>query len=223
MNFLTCCFSSNERKNEVKYNKPLTKISVTEYKCKSKDITLSKGEVCLNDSAACRKRTKNETPKLIENSSKIYMPNEWLDNLAAPIKLKDTIPFVHPVDKGQVVKVYDGDTLTIAAKLPYDESPIYRFSVRLNGVDCPEMKSSNENEKECAQLAKKTITELVMDKVVTLRNVQSEKYGRILADVYIGDLHLNKYLIEKRLAIGYDGGTKISPTNWMTYHNNSAI
>jgi endonuclease YncB( thermonuclease family) len=48
--------------------------------------------------------------------------------------------------------------------------------------------------------------------------VETEKYGRILADVYVGDLHLNKHLIEKRLAVKYDGGTKCSPINWMDYY-----
>jgi len=29
---------------------------------------------------------------------------------------------------------------------------------------------------------------------------------------------LNKHMIEKRLAVSYDGGTKISPSNWMNYY-----
>ena len=137
-----------------------------------------------------------------------YDPNKWIDTLDKSIELKDTIPFVPPVNKGVVIKVYDGDTITIAAKLPYEESPIYRFSVRLNGIDCPEMKTTDSFEKECAVVAKKFVAELVMNRVVTLKNVQTEKYGRILADVYVGELHINKLLVEKRLAIGYDGGTK---------------
>lgn len=38
---------------------------------------------------------------------------------------KDTVPFVPPISYGKVVKVYDGDTLTLAAKLPYSESLLY--------------------------------------------------------------------------------------------------
>ena len=114
--------------------------------------------------------------------------------------------------------MYDGDTITIASKLPYDTSPLYRFSVRLNGIDCPEMKGKDEDEKECAQIAKKEMNDLIMNKMVTLKNIQTEKYGRILADVYIGDLHLNQHMIEKRLAVAYDGGTKMKPTNWMNYY-----
>jgi endonuclease YncB( thermonuclease family) len=134
------------------------------------------------------------------------------------INWKDTIEFVAPIEKGIVIKVYDGDTITIASKLPYESSPLYRFSVRLNGIDCPEIKSKDENEKECAKIAKKEMNDLIMNKMVTLKNVQTEKYGRILADVYIGDLHLNQHMIEKRLAVTYDGGTKMKPTDWMNYY-----
>ena len=35
--------------------------------------------------------------------------------------------------------------------------------------------------------------------MITLKNIQTEKYGRILADVYIGDLHLNQHMIEKNI------------------------
>jgi endonuclease YncB( thermonuclease family) len=148
----------------------------------------------------------------------IYDSNEWLNKLNKSIDWKDTIQFIPPIQKGFVIKVYDGDTITIASRLPYPDSPLYRFSVRLNGIDCPEMKSNNTYEKECALIAKNEMVSLVMNKIVSLKNVQTEKYGRILADVYIDDLHLNQHMLEKRLAIYYDGGTKISPKNWINYH-----
>ena len=132
---------------------------------------------------------------------------------------KDTVPFIIPVDKGVVVKVYDGDTITIASKLPYEKSPMYRFSVRLNGIDCPEIKGKTEDEKKCAELAKQEMTRLVLYKTVTLKNVQTEKYGRILADVYLDTFHLNKHMIDKKLAVIYDGKTKHIPENWMNYYN----
>jgi endonuclease YncB( thermonuclease family) len=51
-----------------------------------------------------------------------------------------------------------------------------------------------------------------------LKNVKTEKYGRLLADVYIDQIHLNDYLLKKRLAVVYDGGTKNCPKNWMEYY-----
>ena len=152
------------------------------------------------------------------HTTNVYDSTEWLNKLDKNIDWKDTIQFVPPVEKGIVIKVYDGDTITIASKLPYNECPLYRFSVRLNRIDCPEIKGKDENEKQCAQIAKQEMSDLILNKIVTLKNVETEKYGRILADVYIGDLHLNKHMIDKRLAVTYDGGTKISPTNWMNYY-----
>jgi endonuclease YncB( thermonuclease family) len=139
------------------------------------------------------------------------------------IEWGDTIPFVPPINKGFVIKVYDGDTLTIAAKLPYNGSPLYRFSVRLNGIDCPEIKGKDDDEKQCAILAKNEIINLVFQKEIILKNVQTEKYGRILADVFINDLHINQHLLDQRLAVKYDGGTKITPKSWLNYYHRGEL
>lgn len=144
--------------------------------------------------------------------------NEWFAKLDKQIDWKDCIPFIPPIDIGFVIKVYDGDTITIASKLPYSESPLYRFSVRLHGIDCPEVNGKNESEKECAQIAKKYVTDIALNQIVCLKNLQTEKYGRILADVYINGVHLNNLLLIKRLAVAYDGGTKKYPTNWLDYY-----
>ncbi len=53
-----------------------------------------------------------------------------------------------------------------------------------------------------------------------LENIQSEKYGRILADVYVGDIHVNDLLIKERYAVKYDGGTKKKPESWTKYRLN---
>ena len=127
----------------------------------------------------------------------------------------NTQPFVPPVTGGKVIKVYDGDTITIAAKLPYASSPVYKFSVRLLGIDCPEIKGSTEKEKELAKHARDALSERINGKIVSLRNVSTEKYGRLLADVYLDDLNLNKWLIENKYAVVYDGGTKHRPDEWI--------
>jgi len=139
------------------------------------------------------------------------------------IKWEDTVPFVFPINSGQVIKVYDGDTITIASKMPYNDSPLYRFSVRLNGIDTPEIKGKKEEEKEIAKKARNELSTLIMNKTVTLKNVQSEKYGRILADVYLDDICLNVWMVEKRFAVKYDGGTKQIPESWKAYHEDSSV
>ena len=140
------------------------------------------------------------------------------DNNLENVNYKDTIPFVAPVTSGKVIKVYDGDTITIASKLPIRNSPVYRFSVRLNGIDTPEMRTKNQNEKEIAQKAQLYLSGLIMNKTVLLKDVQTEKYGRLLAEVYIGKTHINKNMIANRYAVKYDGGTKQTPDDWKEYH-----
>ena len=138
------------------------------------------------------------------------------------IEWKDTQAFIPPICEGQVIKVYDGDTITIAAKLPYNDSLLYRFSIRLNGIDSPEIKGHSEDEKAAAQVSKRALENLILHKYVVLKNKSTEKYGRILADVYIvydknDKLHLNKWMLDNRYAVEYDGGTKNAPKSWLKY------
>jgi micrococcal nuclease len=135
------------------------------------------------------------------------------------IKIEDTVEFTFPIKSGRVIKCYDADTITIASKLPYDASPLYRLSVRLNGIDAPEIKGKSAEEKEVAKEARDFLSSLVLNKMIRLENVESEKYGRILADVYLGDVHLNELLLKERYAVKYDGGTKLKPVSWLRYKN----
>lgn len=141
-------------------------------------------------------------------------------NIAAPtefIAYDDTIEFIPPITSGFVIKVYDGDTITIAARLPGTQEPIYRFSVRLSGIDTPEIKSVREAEKSAAHRAQEALSQLILHKEVTLKNKQNEKYGRILADVYLNDLHLNKWMLDQHYAVPYDGKTKVVVEDWQKY------
>ena len=96
---------------------------------------------------------------------------------------KDTIKFVPPISEGYVVKVYDGDSIHIASRLPYDDSPLYRFPIRIAGIDCPEIRSKCHDEKKCAKMAKAHLKKVIMNQKVTLTVHGTDKYGRILADV----------------------------------------
>ena len=124
------------------------------------------------------------------------------------VSWENTCPFVFPIRQGQVIKVYDGDTITIAAYMPYPDSPLFRFSVRLNGIDTPEIKGHSEEEKKAAKVSRAALNEKLLHRVVTLKNVQTEKYGRILADVYLDELHINQWMLDNKYAVKYDGGTK---------------
>lgn len=142
---------------------------------------------------------------------------------------KNTVEFVPLVTNGKVIKVYDCDTITIATKIPYltilNESNImYRFHVRLLGIDTPEMKSKNEDEKIIAHLAQKSLSDLILNKNVTLKNTSLDKYGRILANVYTENgIELSNWAISNRYAVSYDGGTKNSPKSWSEYYKSGEV
>lgn len=173
------------------------------------------------------KRIPKSNAELVDRSIHRSIPKHQYNNI--PV-YTDTVPFVAPVTEGHVVKVYDGDTITIASKLPYSDSLLYRFSVRLHGIDTPEMKTKDQDEKIIATKARDRVHGLVFGKLVELKDVQTEKYGRLLARVYIttdkGErLCINDILIQERLAVKYDGGTKICPISWIDFHegNNTNI
>ena len=133
------------------------------------------------------------------------------------ISWQDTKPFIPPITGGIVIKVYDGDTITIASTLPYKNSEMYRFSIRLSGIDAAEIKSKNEDEQIVAREARDCLSNLILHKYVTIKNLNMEKYGRILADVYFKDIHVNEWMLSQRFAVDYDGGTKRSPSSWVKY------
>ena len=85
------------------------------------------------------------------------------------IKWEDTVEFTFPIKGGRVIKVYDADTITIASKLPFDDSPMYRLSVRLNGIDTPEMKGKGipDEEKE----------PLIIQETKAYKNLTEMKYN----------------------------------------------
>ena len=163
----------------------------------------------------------NKEDKKVEKVEKEPIIKKEAEEESSIIKQEDTVQFTFPITGGQVIKVYDGDTFTIATRLPFRESPLYRLSVRLNGIDCPEIKGKDvsDEEKAAAIVVKDYVASLILHKYVKLENIQNEKYGRVLADVYINDIHLNGILIEQGYAVKYDGGTKHKPVSWSEYRN----
>ena len=150
------------------------------------------------------------------------LKREIKQEIPEDLEVKKVTPFVPPITGGRVIKCYDGDTITIASYLPYKDSPLYKFSVRLNGIDCPEMKTKNEHEKQVAQIAKKTLADRILNKMITLENVSTEKYGRVLADVIHEGVSMGPWLAEKHMAVSYAGGTKEPPKDWLAYYKENA-
>jgi len=95
------------------------------------------------------------------------------------------------------VKNYDGDTITVDIK---DWPPIIGedISVRIKGIDTPEIKGKD---KSLAKKAKELVRSMLQKAhVVELRNIERDKYFRILADVYADGQSVSELLISKNLA-----------------------
>lgn len=139
-----------------------------------------------------------------------------LDKLCVPSaeQAKRAVAYVPRFTRARVVSVYDGDTLTIARKESiWWHSKVFSYKVRLNGIDCPEMRGSSEEEKCYALKAKEVVEKLVLNKDVKLDIQGYDKYGRLLARVFFGKTDLSEHLLGIGLAVPYYGKTK-SVVNW---------
>lgn len=115
------------------------------------------------------------------------------------------------------VKNYDADTITV--EIP-NVHPLLgkKISVRVNGIDAPEMNGKKPCEKEAARNAQRLVEALLKNaKQIDLNNVGRDKYFRILADVSSDGQSLKMLLLKNKLAYEYGGGTKVA-INWCSFN-----
>jgi len=97
---------------------------------------------------------------------------------------------------GKVVGVSDGDTVTVLV----DRTPV---KVRLYGIDCP------EGGQDFGNRAKQFASNMVFGKTVTMEVHDTDRYGRTVANILIGDKSLNEELIKAGFAWVYNQYCKI--------------
>jgi endonuclease YncB( thermonuclease family) len=109
----------------------------------------------------------------------------------------------------KVVDVYDGDTCKVVIDF---NGKMTKFTIRLNGYDSPEMRTSDLVEKEYAVATRNVLQKLILNKVVVVKFADYDKYGRVLGDIYVnmgGDmLYVNEWMINSKLVATYGGGKK---------------
>ncbi len=109
---------------------------------------------------------------------------------------------------GTVQRVIDGDTLVV--EVPVWLGLAVTTSVRLKGIDTPELRGACQREKDLALRAKRRLAEETTQQV-TLRNIEGDKYfGRVEADVTTvpDGLNLSDAMLASGLARPYDGGKR---------------
>ena len=106
------------------------------------------------------------------------------------------------------LRAHDGDTFTVDID---NAPPLFgkKISVRIKGIDTPEMTSAVKCLKDKARAAKLFLETIVKGaNKIDLLNVGRDKYFRILANVSIDGFDLGSMLIDQKLAHKYDGGQK---------------
>jgi hypothetical protein len=124
------------------------------------------------------------------------------DNEPSTVTPKD----IFTLSPDQIVEVYDGDTFNIDLPSQY---PLFGddISVRVLGIDTPELRGTSDEVKALAYKAKNRTQELLSDaKTIELNNPQRDKYFRVLAEVWIDGESLGEKLKSEGLARDYDGG-----------------
>jgi micrococcal nuclease len=108
------------------------------------------------------------------------------------------------------VSVYDGDTITVVfdTKIVTDVGPYYKHRIRLLGIDTPELRTKNLEEKKMGIEVRDFVRSKVLDKIIRIECGEFDKYGRLLATVFYQDENINELLVKKGYAYKYDGGTK---------------
>jgi len=104
-----------------------------------------------------------------------------------------------------VVSVYDGDTITVVFKFA---NKFYKWNCRINGIDTPEIKTKNIDEKAYAIKARDALRSKILGNIIQITCGDFDKYGRLLVDVIYCDENINKYMIDAGFAKIYTGGTK---------------
>jgi len=118
------------------------------------------------------------------------------------------LPAVAACYSWRVVEVTDGDSLTV--ELPELPPELRHVGVRLANVDAPEIRGDCQAEKDAARKARAALRDLLATGPVDVCPIEWEKYGRILATVWAGQIDVGEELVRLGLARPYDGRTRSS-------------
>ena len=110
----------------------------------------------------------------------------------------------------KVDRVVDGDTCDVTLDLGF--KILHKCRVRLYGIDTPESRTRNKDEKARGLLAKAYLVDAIDsgDKVVIQTKLKDSKgkFGRVLGDVVVDGVNINQSMIKDHHAVAYFGQSK---------------
>lgn len=103
----------------------------------------------------------------------------------------------------EVSRVVDGDTIDVVIDLGFSIS--IKSRIRLAGVNAPETRTLDINEKSKGLDAKSWLEKELKDQEIIIKTVKEEKYGRMLGYLYTKNhpLTINERMILEGLAVKY--------------------
>jgi len=109
-----------------------------------------------------------------------------------------------------VERVVDGDTVDVVLNLGFDI--LYKCRVRLYGIDTPESRTRNLDEKARGKMAGAFLKEAIDNgtKVVIQTKLKDSrgKFGRVLGNVVVDGININQSMIDHFHAAAYFGQSK---------------
>ena len=108
----------------------------------------------------------------------------------------------------KVKRVVDGDTVDVVIDLGFDIH--FATRVRLYGMDTPESRTRNKDEKVRGYMSKDFLEEWMEkdDVVIRTRRDKKGKFGRVLGEMIVRGENINKLMIKECLAVEYYGQSK---------------
>ena len=111
------------------------------------------------------------------------------------------------VYQAELERVVDGDTVDVTLDLGFDVK-LHKQRVRLHGIDTPESRTRNLEEKKLGLAAKERLKELCVGRF-KVKSLGKGKYGRVLGIPYTEDGQDScQVLIDAGHAVEYYGGKK---------------
>ena len=115
--------------------------------------------------------------------------------------------------KAEVLSVYDGDTITVM--IDQGMKHFARVKVRMIGINTPELRTKDLEEKERGYAAKDYLKSRIEGKTVVVHTVKKGKFGRWLGVIWLYEEgmeelgeSLNDEMIRMGHAVAYDGGKR---------------
>jgi len=108
----------------------------------------------------------------------------------------------------EVKRIVDGDTVDVIIDLGF--SIHFSTRVRLYGIDTPESRTRDKDEKVRGFLSKDYLKEWLDQGGVIIRTYRDKKgkFGRVLGEMVVGGRNINLLMVEENLAVKYEGQSK---------------